>query len=227
MLRSASDSKDLLPASRNYSWPFTFRLNKYLPPTFKKSHYSSAFVFYYINFVFERPGWYNKKIEKCFSLNIQHSSSLTNAKKIEEEKTNREGTHFHVVLHNNMVVAGETFSLEINLRNPKKASIYRISGTLLQIVSGGGVTKRTAVLHKQNLDRHGLFRVEKLQQQFELHVPLEAASTWVANSTYGFPKSNPFNVRHTLQVDTYIRGFFTNIRLQLPLTIIYANEIQN
>jgi hypothetical protein len=31
-------------------------------------------------------------------------------------------------------------------------------------------------------------------------------------------------VRHELQVEAFIRGFFTNIRLQLPLTIIYANE---
>lgn len=67
-----------------------------------------------------------------------------------------------MVIHNIIVAAGETFSLEINLRNPKKASVYRISATLLQIVSGGGFSKRTAVLQKQNLDRHGLFRAEKL-----------------------------------------------------------------
>ncbi|CAF1164593.1 unnamed protein product [Adineta steineri] len=226
MLRSASDSKDLLPEFRNYSWPFSFRLNKSLPPTIEKMSYTSTYVVYYINFVFERPGWYNKNIEKRFNVNIQHSMPLTNAKKVEQQKTNRNGAHLHVILHKNIVVVGKTFSFEINLHNPKKASVYRISAALLQIVSGGGFAKKTATLHEQNLDRYGLFRAEKLQQQFKLHVPLKAASTWVANYTYGFPKNKPFIVRHNLQIKAYIRGFLTNIRLQLPLTIIYTNETQ-
>jgi hypothetical protein len=44
MLRSASDSKDLLPVSRNYSWPFTFHVNKSLPPTVQKINYTSTYV---------------------------------------------------------------------------------------------------------------------------------------------------------------------------------------
>lgn len=228
ILRSASDSKDLLPASQNYSWSFTFNLNPSLPPTVRNIKYmTSTYVVYYVNFVFEQPGWYNKKIEKRFNIHIQRSSSWTSAKRVEEQKTNREGTHLHAIIPNNMVVVGESFALEINLRNPKKASVYRISATLLQIVSGGGVRKDTVVLHQQNLEREGLFRAEKLHQQFELPVPLKASSTWVANSTYGFPKGKPLIVSHQLQVEAHIRGFRTNIRLQLPLTVIYTNETQN
>ncbi|CAF1098131.1 unnamed protein product [Adineta steineri] len=227
ILRSANGSKDLLPAFHNYSWPFSFRLDKSLPPTVQKMHSKSVDVYYYIMFLFEQPEWYRKDLDKTCSVNIQHLSSLTNAKQVEERKKNGKGTHLHVILHKNIVVVGKTFSFTVNLQNWKKALINFISATLLQTVTGGRITKEKSVLYTQTLEGMHSFQNETFHQQFELPVPLNAASTWAANSSFGFFKGKPLVVSHQLQVEAHIRGFYTNIRLKIPLTIIYTNETQN
>ncbi|CAF1494226.1 unnamed protein product [Adineta steineri] len=226
ILRVASDAKHILPASRNYSWPFGLRLDKSLPPTIEKIDSNSAEIKYYIYLKFERPNWYKMSIEKYCSINIRHLSSLTNPKKIEEQKTNRKGVHLHVTLHENIVAVGKNISMEVNLHNPKKKPIRRITATLFQIVSGGCITKEHVVLHKQNLKEIRSFRGETFYQQLELPVPLKAASTWAADSSNGFLKCKPLVVSHKILVEAHIRGFYTNIRLEFPLTIIHTKETQ-
>ncbi|CAF1164575.1 unnamed protein product [Adineta steineri] len=227
IFRSAIDSKDFLSTTGNYSWRFTFRLSKFLPPTIKQTHSKGAELTYYIALIFERPGWYRANIRKQCYIDIQHLSSLTNAKKVEEQKTNRKGVHLHVILYKNIVAVGKNISIEVNLRNPKKKLIRRITATLFQIVSGGCIRKERAVLSQQNLEGIRSFRGETFHQQLELPVPLKAASTWDADSSNGFLKCKPLVVSHKLQVEADIRGFYTNIRLEFPLTIIYMNETQN
>ncbi|CAF4633394.1 unnamed protein product, partial [Rotaria sp. Silwood2] len=76
--------------------------------------------------------WYKIPVEQRYPIVVQRSITSVPATHLEDQDENRKGVGLHVFLEKNVVVAGEHFSLQVDLYNPKRAIIHRISAILVQ-----------------------------------------------------------------------------------------------
>jgi len=224
MLRSVSNPTDYLPPFANHIWPFSFRLDNSLPPSLGQT-YSVTQVNYFIRFMFERPGWFKKNIQKDIPIIIQHLSLPVNTTQVEKQKKNWKHTHLQIILHKDAVAAGNTLSFELDLQNPKQAMIRRIWVSLIEVYSLGPGSGQD-VLVKKKLEGIDSFKGKHFHKTFQLPVPNRAIPTcsFYFGSVFN---EKPFAVHHQLLIQARNRGLLTNLYLEVPLTVITTNQTKN
>ena len=217
-LQSASDEGNFYLTYGNNVWPFRFLLDDSLPPSLEQSRFNDPYIHYFLHIAFVRPEWYRWNIKKLFPIVINHASPSVNASQLEAHKTNRKGVYLQIILHKSVVSAGSNLSFAVTVRNPKKSLIYRISMRLIGYVELDRAKHEYHYLLDENLERIHRFQEIHLHENFQLLVPHITLPTFkfYLSSTYG---TRTLVVRYALHFEAHLRGFFTNIRLQLPLVI--------
>jgi hypothetical protein len=224
ILRSDGDKNNFLLPYGNNVWPFRFLLNDFLPFSLEQTHSDDPYVHYFLRIVFVRPEWYRFNIEKTFPIVVKHASPPVNARQVEEQKTNRKGVRLQVILHNSTASIGKNFSFAADIHNPKRNMIRRISVKLVQIRHLGPTGKTQSYLIDRDLEKIHRFQGTNFHENFQLYVPHTALPT------FSFHHSSSYDtlslvVYYEFHFEAHLRGFFTNIRLQLPL--IVTNHPEN
>jgi hypothetical protein len=221
LLQSNGDPKKFLLVNGDHSWSFSFRLKDSLPPTVRQTGVHRPYIYYYIRSLFVRPEWYRFNIDNKWPIVVNRSSSPGNVKQLEAEK-NHKDVHLRLILQKNIIVDGDYLSLDVNMQNPKQKLIRRISVKLLQIWHLYPEKDDEISLVDEDLKGIRRFRGQHFKKNFLIHVPLKTPATFVFNRPSG-SYIEKVVVSYELHVQAHIRGFFTNIRLQLPVIIANIN----
>ncbi|CAF3849914.1 unnamed protein product [Rotaria sp. Silwood1] len=140
---------------------------------------------------------------------------------LEFQDENRKGVRLQAFLHKNIAVAGEYFSLQLDLYNPNRITIHRISAALVQERILGPTEEKNVILLTKNLLDVYDSQDEHLYGNFQLLLPkkLVASFSWKPTE---WPFRSPLIVRYKLHLEANMHSSFNNIRLQVPLIIINA-----
>ncbi len=217
-LNSANARDDFLLPYGNHKWPFRFFLNDSLPPSLKPKKSSDSYIHYFLKIVFVRPEWYKKNIKKSIPIVVKRASSPVDATKVEAQGKNRKGLHLHVILQKSAVAAGKNVSFDVQIQNPKKVLINRITVTLAQHLILGPAQKRRLNLLNETLKTLNQFKNPHFHENFQFHVPHTTPPTFSFNISSS-DREPPIIISYKLHFEAHLDGFYTNIRLQLPLTI--------
>ncbi len=223
ILRSDGDQNNFLLTYGDHVWPFRFLLNDLLPSSLEQTSHDGPYVHYFLSIVFVRPEWYRSNNGKTFPVVVKHASPPVNVTQLEEQKTNRKGVYLQVILHNSAVNAGKNFSFAVDVRNPKRYLIRRISVKLVQIRRLGPTRETQSNLTNRDLEKIHQFRDTNFHENFQLFVPHTVPPTFSFHSSSYDTVS--LILHYELHFEAHLRGFFTNIRLQLPL--IVTNHPEN
>jgi hypothetical protein len=224
ILRSDGGKNSFLLTYGNHVWPFRFLLNAFLPSSVEQTRFDGPYVHYFLRIVFVRPEWYRWNIEKTFPIVVKHVSPPVNATQLEGQKTNRKGVRLQVILHNSAVSNGKNFSFAVDIRNAKRHLIRRISMKLVQIRHLGPTREEQSYLIDRDLEKIHRFRDTNFHENFQLYVPHTALPTFSFHLSSSYDTMS-LVVHYELRFEAHLRGFFTNIRLQLPL--IVTNHLEN
>ncbi|CAF4152402.1 unnamed protein product [Rotaria sp. Silwood2] len=165
--------------------------------------------------------WYKIPVEQRYPIVVQRSITSVPATHLEDQNENRKGVRLHVFLEKNVVVAGEHFSLQVDLYNPKRAIIHRISAILVQERILGPTVEKNVILVTKNLTNVFDFQDEHSRGNFTLLLPKSTVPSFSWKPTR-WPFRNPLIVCYKLLLEAHIHGPFNNVRLQFPLIITNA-----
>ncbi|CAF3440843.1 unnamed protein product [Rotaria socialis] len=223
-IHSADEQMEYTLRLGNHRWPFSFSLDDSLPPTVKSAGYQSPSICYFICVRLIRADWHNARIEKHFPIVIQRAVTPPRAIHLEYEDENRKGVRFRVVFPKNIAVIGKYFSLNVDLYNPRRITIHRITAVLIEERILGSSKEKNLIVLKNNIIDIVDFQGEHLHETFKFILPdsIVASFSW---KSANWPFRNPFIVRYELNLEAHIHGPFNNIIIQAPLTIINRTPI--
>ncbi|CAF2105994.1 unnamed protein product [Rotaria magnacalcarata] len=223
-IHSADELMEYTLRLGNHRWPFSFPLDDSLPPTVKPAGYLSPFIRYFICVRLIRADWQKARIEKHFPIVIQRAVTPPRAIHLEYEDENRKGVRFYVFLPKNIAVIGKYFSLNIDLYNPRRITIHRITAVLIEERILGPSKEKNLIVLKNNVTDIVDFQGEHLHGTFKFILPdsIVASFSWKPAS---WPFRNPFILRYELNLEAHIHGSFNNIMIRSPLTIINRTPI--
>lgn len=215
---NSSDARNsiILPYSNN-TWPFRFFLNDSLPPTLDPIQRLDSHLYYYIRILFVRPEWYKRNIKQTIPVVVRHVSSPVVVKKVEAQGKNRKDVHLHVILQRSDVAVGNSVSIDVKIQNPKEVPIHRILVILVQDLKLGPAVDRKINLLSKTFTSVNEFKSTYLHEKFQFHVPYTTPPTFSFHPASN--KQQPFNTSYELHFEAHLSGIFTNIRLQVPLTL--------
>ena len=203
----------------SHSWPFRFRLNDSLPPTFNMHTHTSPFIHYFIRITFVRSQWYKSNPEQICPIVVKPLSHMKPTRIGNETTSRKKGVRMRVILHNNVVVAGSNISFDLHLHNPKQVLVRRVSmifSRSLQMPTNASV--KVDNLIGKDLEKTKRFSGRELNENFQINVSSTALPTFsfrlLSNST-----KYPLAVSYKLRFETHLRGFFTNVVLEFPVTV--------
>ncbi|CAF3296380.1 unnamed protein product [Rotaria sp. Silwood2] len=217
-LYSISDQDSSLLTYENHKWPFRFFLNNFIPPSIEKNRISDSYIHYFLRIKLIKPEWYKRNIQKTILITVKHASSPVNATRFMLEDKNRNNVYLRIILQKQIAIVGKNFSFEVDIQNPKQAMIRRISVTLTHYFEFGSYLCQKLKLIDKPLEKIRRLRSIHFHDNFQLYIPHTASPTF----SFYPPSDNknfPISVRYELRFVATIRGFFTNIRLQVPLII--------
>ncbi|CAF2064145.1 unnamed protein product [Rotaria magnacalcarata] len=119
------------PPGKN-SWPFSFSLPEFLPPSATQLKSYSQYTEYSIDFEIMRPRLCRRNIEKTFVIPVQNSLRIAADRQVQDQKENQNVVSLRGYLENNVVVTGTTFTLHFEVDNPNGSTINKISTYLVQ-----------------------------------------------------------------------------------------------
>lgn len=224
-LQSSNGATEFVLSYGDHQWPFQFLLDDDLPPSLEQNIYNGSSIRYSLQIEFVRPEWLKVNLRKTIPIVVKYKSTSRSAVQLEAQDKSRKGVIFHVVLQQKLVTAGNDFSFDIDVRNPKKALIRRISMTLIQTLDLDPTDRKLSTLLEKNLEKTHRVRSTHLKENFQLQMPRSAPPTF----TFHFPSSSEklsIGVSYKLQFEVHLRGFFTNIRVQLPLIVAQHSQIE-
>jgi hypothetical protein len=218
IVRSANTKSDFALESGNHTWPFALRLAASLPSTLEQTRPNGPYVRYVVRVRLNQSEWYKRNIQKASFIVVQCLSSPMCTIPSGDENKNGKSVHLHAVLQKNIVIAGEKLSLCIDLNNPNRATISRISLTFIQQQRLGPAGKDDVVLLKQNLKDIDDFHGEHLQNKFEFRLPDKIVPSCSCIPPQWSAK-RPLVVSYELHVEAHVHGLCYNVTLRLPLTV--------
>ncbi len=193
------------------SWPFRFQLTEDLPPSFDESKVNIVKIHYYIRFSFIRPEWYRFNIHKRFPVVVKQPGKLLKGIPMKTEKTSRNGVRLRVTFNKNIVVVGTNLSFNVDLINPKEALIRRVSMTFIQYVECDSEKEQFHII-KQDLDYIKSSKQKHINKNYQIPLPSTISVTFsIDNSIMNYYK---------LHFEVHLRGFFTNIQVEVPIAIM-------
>lgn len=205
-------------SSGNHKWPFRFFLNDSLPPSIKQRKPFDSFIYYYLKIVFVRSEWYKRNIKTTIPIVVNHRSPSVASTKVEAQETNRKDVRLHVILQKSFVAVGTNISFDVEIDNPKEVLIERISVALVQELALGPNQEKSRNIVDETLKTIKQFKDTHIQEKFQFHIPHMIPPTFV----FHFPAKNrerPLSINYELLFEAHLAGFYTNIRLKLPLIV--------
>ncbi|CAF3808860.1 unnamed protein product [Rotaria sp. Silwood1] len=227
-LRSTDDEKKFILTPGTHIWPFSFHLDDSLPSTMTRNDHQGPYIRYFLCARLKQSDWYKMNVEQRYPIIIQRSTTSLRITHLEVEDENQKGVQLHAFLHKNVAVAGECFSFELDLYNPNRMAIHRISAKLIrERILARTEEKNIIPLIKNLLDTYN-FQDEHLYGNFKLLLPKEtvASFSW---ETEPRPARNSLTMSYELCLEAHMHDRLNNIRLQVPLIIInttFKNEDQ-
>jgi hypothetical protein len=143
--------------------------------------------------------------------------------KSEDKGKNGKDVQLHAFLQKNTVIAGENLSLCVDLHNPNRAIITRVSLTFIQYQLLGPAGKEEIVLRKEDLNDIHNFQEEQWHGKHEFRVSDKVVPT-CSYIPSQWSARKPLTVSYELHLEAHVHGLCTNVHLQLPLTIINAQQ---
>jgi hypothetical protein len=116
-------------------------------------------------------------------------------------------------LQKSVIAAGENVSFNVKIENPKGVLLDRILTTLAQHLKLGPAEKRRLNLVNETLKTINQFKDPYLHENFQLDV------SHTTPPTFSFDSKPPIFISYELHFEAHLKGFYTNIWLQLPLII--------
>jgi hypothetical protein len=205
----------------SHSWPFQIRLSNSLPPSVQTTDSNDPFIHYFLLITFVRPEFLKSNVEKTCPIAVVKNSPLpVNVIKPKEEGKSRKDVHLRIILHKNVVVAGQNILFDVELKNPKKKRINRISVSLIQTLELGPTNTNQLYVVKQDLEKIQKFEWTHFNDTFQLQVPRTTLPTF----SFSLPTNSTQQWRaaasYLLKFEAHRPGWFTNIALSLPVNII-------
>jgi hypothetical protein len=143
--------------------------------------------------------------------------------KSEDKGQNGKDVQLHAFFQKNTAVAGENLSLCIDLQNPNRATITRVSLTFIQQRLLGPAGREEVVLCKQDLNDIHNFQEEQLHGKYEFRVPEKVVPT-CSSMPPQWSSRKPLVISYELHLEAHVHGLCTNVHLRLPLTIINTKQ---
>ncbi|CAF4790194.1 unnamed protein product [Rotaria sp. Silwood1] len=218
-LCSTDDEKKIILTPGKHIWPFSFHLDDSLPPTMTQNDHQGPCIRYVLCARLKQSDRCKMNVEQRYPIMIQRSTTSLRVTHLEVEDENQKGVQLHAFLHKNVAVAGECFSFELDLYNPNRMTIHRISAKLIRERILGLTKEKNVISLTTNLLDVYDFQDEYLCGNFELLLPKKPVTSF-SWETEPYPSQNPLTMRYELRLEAHMHDRLNNIRLQVPLIII-------
>ncbi|CAF1309439.1 unnamed protein product [Adineta steineri] len=227
IVKSINNENQFVLPLGNYTWSFSSRLDQPLPPSIEQFKTSTPSIRYFVRVKMVRPEWYKRDFYKEFPIIVRDNSSWpANVTRFEKQSESRRGIQARVNFPKTVVAAGNRLSFDVDLHNPQKAPVRRISATLTQIWEIGRIKTVRLELLDTKLEKFESLSIENFHKTFELNVPDNIPATFSSSLTSSSTHIL-VAVHYELTIKVDIDGIFTNTNLEVPLIITNAIEKKN
>ncbi|CAF3272716.1 unnamed protein product [Rotaria socialis] len=205
-----------------HTWPFSFTLPQYLPPSITEQTTYGQYIKYYIHIEIIRSEIYRRNIEKTLPFFIQHSSSIVAGTRIEDKKNNRNGVCLRAYFENNIAILGTYCTLHLEVDNPNASKINRISTELIQSRKFSIAAKEELTVMTQEMPDSKKLKGKQVNTQMNIILPATLPATY---SFYpaGWSNGRKIAIDYWVHIELHLSGFFTNIELDIPIILAAAS----
>ncbi|CAF1006069.1 unnamed protein product [Adineta ricciae] len=199
-------------------YEFSFYLNSYLPPSFEQLHSQGPFIHYFI-----RIRSLNHHFKEDFPIIIRRSPQnlVGSVRHIKNQPF--DSIQFNVHLENNLALMGQNLPFQIDLHNPTRRTIDRISCKFVQIRKLGPAKEERKVLFKENLIHFDKFKDEDYHGKFQVTIPFGVNPT----CTFHLPNQWFIFVYYEIIIKIHQRGFSKSSSLTVPVLIDYQSNVKS
>ncbi|CAF2263615.1 unnamed protein product [Rotaria magnacalcarata] len=205
-----------------HTWPFSFTLPQYLPPSITEQTTYGQYIKYCMHIEIIRSEMYRRNIEKTLPFSIQHSSSIVAGTRIEDQKTNRNGVCLRAYFENNIAVLGTHCTLHLEVDNPNASKIHRISAELIQSRKFSIAVREQLTVMTQEMSDSKKLKGKQVHTQMNIILPATLPATY-SFCPAGWPNGRKIAIDYRVHIELHLSGIFTNIELDIPIILAVAS----
>ncbi|CAF1182356.1 unnamed protein product [Rotaria magnacalcarata] len=210
------------PPGKN-SWPFSFSIPEFLPPSATQLKSYSQYIEYSIDFEIMRPRLCRRNIEKTFVIPVQNSLRIAADRQVQDQKENQNIVSLRGYLENNVVVTGTTFTLHFEVDNPNGSTINKISTYLVQNRQFAASPKEQFIINEHKIkDPQGLQK-NQVKDKIDFILP----TTLPATCSYHPPSWLPvqdIDIDYYVLIQLHMNRSIEDIVLELPVIVTAVTE---
>ncbi|CAM4819643.1 unnamed protein product [Rotaria magnacalcarata] len=210
------------PPGKN-SWPFSFSLPEFLPPSATQLKSYSQYIEYSIDFEIMRPRLCRRNIEKTFVIPVQNSLRIAADRQVQDQKENQNVVSLRGYLENNVVVTGTTFTLHFEVDNPNGSTINKISTYLVQNRQFAASPKEQFIINEHKIKDPQRLQKNQVKDKIDFILP----TTLPATCSYHPPSWLPvqdIDIDYYVLIQLHMNRSIEDIVLELPVIVTAVTE---
>ncbi|CAF0866847.1 unnamed protein product [Adineta ricciae] len=223
ILRSGDAQSSFLLEQGEHIWPFSFCLPDNLPSTLAQSRIKGPSIRYVVRVHFVPSDWLKRRIQKASFILVQYHSSPMLSNEIRNESQNSKNIDLQATLHEDFVTPGEKCPLTVNINNPNRVTITRLSMTLIQYQNLGAAGEDEVTVIKKDLNGIDNFQGDKWQNEFQIQIPERIVSSYTGIPSQ-WSSRKPLVIRYELCLEAHCTGLFTNVCVRLPFAVGHQKQ---